>query len=313
VVHLHRVYNSGMRKGSFKGKLILLTVLVVLFGIFLLLKFFFFNGQTELGEIRVVSTPQSVVYLDQIQIGNTPVRQKMKVGEYLIKLIPNKEASQSATWQGKIKVYKNAVTYVGRVLGNSDISTAGEISTLTKMETKPTKDNVGEIAVESDPQGALVYLDLDEKGVAPLILYDVPKGTHELSIYLPGFFRRTLKLNVEAGHRTSTSVKLAIDQLSQQESTKSATIKNITKEQQPTSKASAGDDGAKKIVILIKETPTGWLRVRSEPSIDASESAKVNPGESYELVEEKPNWYKILFNDEQEGWVAAQYSEKVTN
>ncbi|MGB3019718.1 MAG: hypothetical protein WBB58_00695, partial [Microgenomates group bacterium] len=122
-----------MRKGSFKGKLILLTVLVVLFGIFLLLKFFFFNGQTELGEIRVVSTPQSVVYLDQIQIGNTPVRQKMKVGEYLIKLIPNKEASQSATWQGKIKVYKNAVTYVGRVLGNSDISTAGEISTLTKM------------------------------------------------------------------------------------------------------------------------------------------------------------------------------------
>lgn len=187
MVHLHRVYNSGMRKGSFKGKLILLTVLVVLFGIFLLLKFFFFNGQTELGEIRVVSTPQSVVYLDQIQIGNTPVRQKMKVGEYLIKLIPNKEASQSATWQGKIKVYKNAVTYVGRVLGNSDISTAGEISTLTKMETKPTKDNVGEIAVESDPQGALVYLDLDEKGVAPLILYDVPKGTHELSIYLPGF------------------------------------------------------------------------------------------------------------------------------
>lgn len=106
---------------------------------------------------------------------------------------------------------------------------------------------------------------------------------------------------------------MAIDQLSQQESTKSATIKNITKEQQPTSKASAGDDGAKKIVILIKETPTGWLRVRSEPSIDASESAKVNPGESYELVEEKPNWYKILFNDEQEGWVAAQYSEKVTN
>ncbi len=292
-----------MRRSSFKGKLILLTVLVFLFGLFLLGKFFLFNNQLELGEINIISTPKSVVYLDQIQVGSTPIQQKIKVGEYQIKLIPNKEASQSATWQGKIKVYKNAVTFVGRVLGTSDISTAGEILTVTKMSSKPSRDDIGEIAVESEPQGALVFLDLDEKGVAPLILTDVPKGTHELSIYLPGFIRRTLKLNVESGFRTSTTVKLAIDQLSQQEASKSATITNTSKNSSST--------GAKSIMIRIKETPTGWLRVRSEPSVGASESAKVNPGESYALIEEIPNWYKILFNDEQEGWVAAQYSEKV--
>ena len=243
-----------------------------------------------------------MVYLDQIQIGNTPIQQKIKVGEYLIKLIPNKEASQAATWQGKIKVYKNAVTHVGRALGSSDISTAGEISTVTKMESKPSRDNIGEIAVESEPQGALVFLDLDEKGVAPLILSDVPKGTHELSVFLPGFIRRTIKLNVEAGFRTTTIVKLAIDQLTPKESTKSANIIS--------NKESSSATGVK---VRIKETPTGWLRVRSEPSVNASESAKVNPGESYALIEEQPNWYKILFNDEQEGWVAAQYSEKVNN
>lgn len=292
-----------MRRSSFKGKLILLTVLVFLFGIFLLGKFFLFNNQLELGEINIISTPKSVVYLDQIQVGSTPIQQKIKVGEYQIKLIPNKEASQSATWQGKIKVYKNAVTFVGRVLGTSDISTAGEILTVTKMSSKPSRDDIGEIAVESEPQGALVFLDLDEKGVAPLILTDVPKGTHELSIYLPGFIRRTLKLNVESGFRTSTTVKLAIDQLSQQEATKSATISNTSK--------NTSSSGAKSIMVKIKDTPTGWLRVRSEPSVGASESAKVNPGESYALIEEIPNWYKILFNDEQEGWVAAQYSEKV--
>lgn len=294
-----------MRRSSFKGKLILLTVLVFLFGIFLLGKFFLFNNQLELGEINIISTPKSVVYLDQIQVGSTPIQQKIKVGEYQIKLIPNKEASQSATWQGKIKVYKNAVTFVGRVLGTSDISTAGEILTVTKMSSKPSRDDIGEIAVESEPQGALVFLDLDEKGVAPLILTDVPKGTHELSIYLPGFIRRTLKLNVESGFRTSTTVKLAIDQLSQQEATKSATISNTSK--------NTSSSGAKSIMVKIKDTPTGWLRVRSEPSVGASESAKVNPGESYALIEEIPNWYKILFNDEQEGWVAAQYSEKVNN
>ncbi len=295
-----------MRKGTVKGKLILLTVLVLLFGLFLLVKFFFLNNQTELGEINIISTPQSVVYLDQIQVGNTPLQQKIKVGEYLVKLIPNRESSSSATWQGKIKVYKNAVTFVGRALGSSDITTAGEISTVTKMESKPSRDNIGEIAVESEPQGALVFLDLDEKGVAPLILSDVPKGTHELSIYLPGFIRRTLKLNVESGFRTTTIVKLAIDQLAPKESTKSATL--TTENNGSSSKTSAG-----KVMIKIKETPTGWLRVRSEPSVNATESAKVNPGESYVLVEEQPNWYKIIFNDEQAGWVAAQYSEKVSN
>ena len=296
-----------MRKSTFKGKLILLTVLVSLFGLFLFGKFIFFSNQTELGEISIISTPQSVVYLDQNQLGNTPLQQKIKVGEYLVKLIPNKESSKSATWQGKVKVYKNAVTFIGRVLGSSDITTAGEISTVTKMESKPSRDNIGEIAVETEPQGSLVFLDLDEKGVAPMVLSYVPKGTHELSIYLPGFVRRTLKLNVESGFRTTTIVKLAIDQLSAKESTKSANI--ITK-----ASASVETSADKSTVkVRIKETPTGWLRVRSEPSVNASESAKVNPGESYSLVEEQPNWYKILFNEGQEGWVAAQYSEKVEN
>ena len=72
-----------MRRSSFKGKLILLTVLVFLFGLFLLGKFFLFNNQLELGEINIISTPKSVVYLDQIQVGSTPIQQKIKVFAYL--------------------------------------------------------------------------------------------------------------------------------------------------------------------------------------------------------------------------------------
>ncbi len=295
----------SMRKSSVKGKLILLTILVFLFGVFLFVKFFFLNKANELGEIKVLSTPKSSVFIDQIDVGKTPHQQKLKIGEYLIKLIPDKEATQTATWQGKIKVYKNSVTYIARELGSSDISTAGEISSLTKMESKPSRDDVGEVSVDSEPQGALVYLDLDEKGIAPLILADVPKGTHELSIYLPGFFRRTLKINVEPGYRTTSIVKLAIDELTQKESTKSA-VKKVESDK------SENPDATKTVLkVKIKDTPTGWLRVRTEPSVNASESAKVSPGEIYPVVEEQPNWFKILYNDEQEGWVASQYSEKV--
>jgi len=60
------------------------------------------------------------------------------------------------------------------------------------MEKSP-RDDVGEIYIETEPTGALVYLDNEEKGVAPLILADVPSGIHELSVFLPGFLRRTQK------------------------------------------------------------------------------------------------------------------------
>lgn len=293
-----------MRKTSMKGKLVLMTVMVVLFGIYLMVKFLFFGSQADLGELTVLSTPKATVFIDQIQVGTTPHRQTLKVGEYTIKLIPDKDASQSASWQGKVRVFNNAVTYVGRALGSSDITTAGEISTVTKMERKPSRTDVGEIFINTDPAGALAYLDLDEKGVAPLLLSDVPKGTHEVMVYLPGFLRRTFKLHVEPGYRTATTVKLAIDGQSAKTASKSATIKKDAE------RKTTPDTQQTK--IRIKDTPTGWLRVRSEPSVQASESAKVNPGETFDLLEEQQNWYKILFNEEQEGWVTAEFAEKIS-
>jgi len=62
--------------------------------------------------------------------------------------------------------------------------------------------------------------------------------------------------------------------------------------------------------VLIKETPTGWLRVRMEPSTTATEAAKVNPGEKYPLLEEKGGWYKIRYSGDKEGWISAQYATK---
>ena len=47
-----------------------------------------------------------------------------------------------------------------------------------------------------------------------------------------------------------------------------------------------------------------------EPSTSASESAKVNPGEKYALIEEKNSWQKIEYETGKFGWVSAQYTEK---
>ena len=290
-----------MRNKNFKGKLLLLTVLVTLFGLFIGVKFFILDKQNEFGSLKVLSSPSATVFLDNVAVGKTtPFEDRVKVGEYLIKLIPQGEATQTASWQGRVKINKNALTYVNRELGSSDVTSAGEIFTVAKMETKPKNDNYGEIYIETDPIGAIVYLDNDEKGVSPVLLGDVVKGTHELSIFIPGFFRRTQKVNVDGGYRVSAQIKLAIDQ-SQKRASSSASLKK------PDATPSAQKAQVKQ--VLIKETPTGFLRVREEPSTSASEAAQVKPGDKFSVVEEQESWYKIEYEQGKQGWISSEYAE----
>ena len=298
-----------------KNKLVLLFILVVLFGVFVVIRFFIMDQQNVYGKLKVISSPTASVFINNVAIGKTPYEDKYKVGEYLIKLIPEGTATETASWNGKINIYKNALTYVNRELGSSDINSAGEIFTTSRMEKSP-KSGYGEIYVETEPQGAIITLDNDEKGVAPMILQDVLQGDHEISVFMPGFFRRTQKVNVDSGYRVNAYFKLAIDQ-SQTQSTSAnlpAGRQGATADKEATASAQVG-----KTFVTIKDTPQGWLRVREDASIDASESAKVKPGQKYELLEEKNDWYKIKFNGDNEGvvsgsftegWVSAQYSSK---
>ena len=132
--------------------------------------------------------------------------------------------------------------------------------------------------------------------MAPAIMENVTKGDHELSVFMPGFFRRTQKVNVDPGYRVNAAFKLAIDE--------SATPTKVLENKQATDSAKSA-----KTKITIKDTPTGWLRVREEPTLNASESGKVNPGETFELLDEQDGWYKINF-DGKDGWVSSTYSSK---
>lgn len=283
-----------------KAKFIFIFILLALFGGLLLIKFLVLEQDNIYGKIRVLSSPAASVFINNVVVGKTPYENKYKAGEYLIKLIPEGEGVDAASWQGKIKVNKNALTYVNRELGSSDLASAGEIFTVSRMERKPNKPETGEVFVETEPSGAIVSLNNDEKGISPLALSDVPRGDHEISVFMPGFFRRNQKINVDTGYRVSAVYKLATDQTQQKELSK-----NNKEEASP----SASLD-KKKANVVIQDTPTGWLRVREEPSISASEAAKVNPGGKYELIEEKQGWYKIFYSEGKAGWVSSQYAKK---
>jgi len=288
-----------------KSKLIVLLMLILLFTGFVVVKYFVMDKQNAYGKLKIISSPTASIFINNMVIGKTPFEEKYKAGEYLLKLIPEGSATETASWNGKINVYKNALTYVNRELGSSDIFSAGEIFTTEKMKEPPKNSNYGEIYVETEPQGAIVTLDNDEKGIAPLVLQDVTRGDHELSVFMPGFFRRTQKINVDSGYRVNASFKLALDQSQKQ-------LAQVEKESTASAKSA-------KTFVTINNNPQGWLRVREDASINATEEAKVKVGEKYEFLEEKEGWYKIKFNDNKDGlvegnftvgWVSKEYASK---
>jgi uncharacterized protein YgiM (DUF1202 family) len=286
-----------------RKKLVLLLTLVLLFVAYVVFRYFILNQQSVYGRLKVLSSPTASIFLNNLAVGKTPFEDKVKEGEYMLKLIPEGIATDTASWQGKINIYKNSLTYVDRELGSSDLTSAGAIFTTTKMTTKPRQSDYGEIELETEPAGSIVYLDNDEKGIAPLLLADVVMGDHELSVFTPGFFRRTQKINVDSGYRVIAKFKLAIDQSQTQ-------LIQGKKKGEEEDKEATESAGIQKTYVIVNDTPTGWLRVREGPFISASESAKVKPKDKFELLEEKNGWYKINYEKDKEGWISSQYAEK---
>lgn len=283
-----------------KKKIGILALLCVGFGIFLLIRYFILESQNIYGKVKIVSSPAASIFINNVATSKVPYEDKLKEGEYLLKLIPEENATDTASWQRKIKVYKNTLTYVNAELGSTDISTAADVLTVTKMD-RMGKNDTGELAIETEPAGTIIYVDNDEKGVSSMTVVDIPKGDHELSVFMPGFFRRTQKINITSGYRINAFIKLAADKT--QPSTFLLDDSKIA-----TPEAKQEETG--KQMILIKDTPTGWLRVREDSTINASESGRVNPGQKFELLEEKTGWYKIEFEKNKTGWVSSEYCTK---
>lgn len=288
------------------------------------------------GKLRVLSTPTATLFLNSNTIGRTPFEANEEEGEYLLKMIPE-TVGDTASWSEKIKIYKGAVTYVAVDLGKSNLDTAAMIFSLIKSQNKELKDNEGELEVDVEPAGSTIQVDRDERGIAPSIITPLLKGEHELTLLSPGFLPRTQKVNIESGMKLVAKVKLAVDanykgidvlksefdtrtaseaaliatnpaRLVTPSSTIPTPIKTAVTTLSPTVTVAPKVDG--KTYVVISNTPVGFLRVRSEPSVSASEAAQVKPKDRFEMLEEKTGWYKIMYEDDKFGWVYSQYAVK---
>jgi hypothetical protein len=283
---------------------------------------FLANRGTKRGVLKVDSNPTTSIFLGNKHIGRSPFEDKVDSGEQTIRLVPESTTQSLSTWQGNISVSPNLLTYVNATLSDSEFTTAIDILWLEKISSKQS-----EISVTSNPDGATVILDGDTKGVSPLSLTTIPVGDHTLTVSSAGFLARTLKVKTTAGYKLIANIKLALSSVDQQpaEATPSPALSTSpsptskttpkttptpTKTKVATSSATTTQDPAKPFV-LIKDTPTGFLNVRSEPKTGDNIVGKVNPGEKYTILDSSAGWYQISYNGTDKGWVAGQYTEKV--
>ena len=240
--------------------------------------------------VLIESNPQAGVFIDGEQVGTTPYDAVRKPGEITLKLVP--ASGSSIPWDTKITLIEGIKTVVRRDFGESDSLSSGEVLSFEKITGE-----LASMAIVSNPGSAQVMVDGEVRGYTPLPVDALTEGYHKILISRSGYKDREISAKAIPGYKLTVFSTLAQED-SPSEASQSAETSDSTNSNSQ---------------VEILDTPTGFLRVRKEPSTAASESGKVKPQEKYTLLEESKDgkWYKIEFTDGEEGWISSQYAKKL--
>ncbi len=310
-------YHSSLMKKSWL--IAIVAVLALALGVFIFRGKFLNQGGPA--ALQISSTPTATVFLDGNSVGITPYfDDQLTPGEHTVKLVPEATTDQLVSWESKVTLVANILTVINRTLGSSEDSSSGETLSLEKIAKKDSAS----LEVISIPDQAVVKVDGEPKGFAPVLIEDLSAGDYQVVVSAPGYQEKSISAHTVTGYKLTVAVQLAKEEegTEEEEATPSAEKKEEEEEAEeeettptPTTKAEATPTASvDKPYVRIKETPTGWLRVREEPSTDdeSTELAKVNPGETYPyLGKTESGWHKIEYEEGEEGWVSGVYSELV--
>lgn len=297
-----------------KNWLIVAVVVLILVLVGLIVKSKFL-GQRGPGALQISTTPKAVVFIDGVQVGTTGdamgnigyFDDKIEPGEHTVRLVPEATTDNLVDWEGKVNVIPGVLVVINRVLGSEESASSGEVLTLEKTGSRDKSS----LTVISIPDRAVVKIDGEPKGFAPVTLEDLAPDSYQVVVSSLGYEERTISAKTVAGYKLIINVQLAKEIEGIEEATESAEVEES--ETTPTPKAEATTTpSVEKPYVRIKSTPTGWLRVRLGPSTSATEAAKVKPDETYPYLNEEENgWYKIEYEEGEEGWVSGVYVELV--
>ncbi|MBI2442909.1 MAG: PEGA domain-containing protein [Candidatus Levybacteria bacterium] len=286
-------------------KIVFFVLLLIVFAALALFFYQFFWVKHEKGALQVTASPQSKVYLGGEYLGTTPLcrcprsdsvdmqnaQEMLPVGEYTVRLVP--ESGSFPEFQEKIRIEKSVLTVVDRKFAQG-ASSEGVVISLTNIRNE--REN--ELTIVSLPDKADVYLDQALKGQTPLKLTNLTPSDHTLTLQKAGYKEKSVRIRVTNGYKLSAKGYLGIDPSFIAEATTASSSAT------PTPSISVAK-------VRILQTGTGFLRVRDDNSLAGKEITRVTPGEEYTLLSEEEGWFEIELTDGKNGWISAQYAEKV--
>lgn len=277
--------------------------------------------------LQVEAEPKSEVYIDGKHVGETTYYdKKIKADEHVVRVVP---LSGLPPWEVKVKLKSGLLTTMSRTFAATPQESASSILELEKITNK----KIAELTIVTTPENVIVRLDDQPKGFSPLTNIGISPEKHKVTLSAPGYKTQNITLTAIAGYRLILQAELGKSLalqpvLPDTPATPSATLEPSPAPTaspsakpplaSPTPKASASPKPSPittltKPYVEILTTPTGWLRVRSEPNglID-NEVARVNSGDTYPYIESNDTgWHKIEYATGKQGWVAATYAKVV--
>ncbi|KKR39511.1 hypothetical protein A2210_02665 [Candidatus Woesebacteria bacterium RIFOXYA1_FULL_40_18] len=261
--------------------------IILLVGVSLFLLGFF---KPKLAGISITTTPAATVFIDNVQVGRTPYEGTSQPGEVTVKLVPESADIPLSPYETKVVLSSGIKTVIKREFAETEEKSSGEIISFEKVGGSEAS-----LAVISIPDSAQVAVDGVSRGFAPVKVSSINPTEHQVVVSRPGYGPRSISIKALAGFKLTLFVKLAPDGANP-----SPTPAPIEIEEKAT-------------FIQILSTPTGFLRVRSEPGSGGVELAQVKPSEEFPFIEDDKatGWFKIEYQKGKQGWVSNQYSKKV--
>lgn len=248
--------------------------------------------------VEIMSYPTAKVYIDGKEAGMTPYKNNnLKPGEMEIKL-----ETAGANWSKTIELQNGVSTVIDWEFAKPEEKSNNENKEasggyILYLEKTGDSQKSG-LMINSIPNKSAISIDGEIKGFSPLKINDFGQGDKQITISFPGY--KTINIFGKA----LSGYQLVIDGSLIKETIKAPNIPEP--EVTPINQIELG-----KKMIKIKETETGWLRVREASSSASKEVDKINPGEKFELLNEMADWYQINLGEGKNGWISSKYAEKL--
>ena len=220
--------------------------------------------------IEINSYPVAKVFLDGKEVGMTPYKNRSLLPvEVEVKLVTNDKQ-----WSKKIKLQNNISTVIDWEFGEKNESSGGYILYLEKTGDK----NKAGIMVNTTPAKGTIVIDNEIKGLSPIRIADIGEGDKHLALSFPN--HKTIDIFM----KSVLQYQLVVDAVLPEENLV------IEKDEEKTEDLDLTTENTLTVKVKIKDTETGWLRVREASTSAAKEVGRVYPGESYPVIEEGVDW-----------------------